>query len=502
MEKTVFNTPFVKKFKTPDNRYLYDVNSNRLVRVDAITHDLIEEIDQLNLEQIVQKFAHLYSPKFIRKTYNKLLRLKVESNLFSSRRPKITSGFRSEADVKVVYNPDLRQLILQVSQDCNQRCRYCPFSGTYPLERTHNASAMSWEIAQKTLDFFITHSSDTLKNGIVPAVTFYGGEPLLNFGLIRQVIEYIKTKGVFNRFRFSFTTNGTLLKEDAIKFLVENKITILVSLDGPKKLNDRYRVFVNGRGTFDPLFKNLKKLKRYNREYFENHVFFNVGIVPPTDFPAIKKFFYRSKFFEPFRDKIMFFFVNANENTFFQDYHLEGQKEKVNEQLSRLERRYSKALIEDKYEELTIEKGLFLKAFHAIACRPIEPLRHICSPRGTCIPGLRRLFVDITGAFYMCERVGSHYPIGHVDTGFDYRRILEFYKEYDGFFFDCSDCWAVRLCTKCFNNIRKGGNFDHERKAAFCRKKLRSLEQNLVNYCRVIEKRSDAFKFMETIEIT
>jgi len=123
-------------------------------------------------------------------------------------------------------------------------------------------------------------------------------------------------------------------------------------------------------------------------------------------------------------------------------------------------------------------------------------------PRGSCFPGTRRLLVDVTGRFFMCEKVGSNYPIGDVEKGFYYGEILNFYESYDRFFQECADCWALRLCTKCFNSIRKGAEFDLERKKMFCRKQIKRIEENLISYCKILEQNPSAFKFYENAKVT
>ncbi|NIM11502.1 MAG: hypothetical protein GTO45_16400 [Candidatus Aminicenantes bacterium] len=89
-----------------------------------------------------------------------------------------------------------------------------------------------------------------------------------------------------------------------------------------------------------------------------------------------------------------------------------------------------------------------------------------------------------------------------MDGGIDYKRIYNFYKEYDRFFSDCKDCWALRLCSKCFDNIRKGERFDEDRKREMCKSFLKKIEENLIIYCEIIESKPDAFKFFENVKIT
>jgi len=118
------------------------------------------------------------------------------------------------------------------------------------------------------------------------------------------------------------------------------------------------------------------------------------------------------------------------------------------------------------------------------------------------MPGLRRLFVDTDGFFYMYEKVSNHYPIGHVETGFDFGRIFKFFSDYETFFRGCRYCWGARLCKKCFNDIRKGDNFDEEKRNHFCSYELRNIEECLISYCKVKEKNPEGFKFIDEVKMT
>ncbi len=501
MRNKISQNPVIKKIKTKKNNYIYDVNSNELVRVNQVIYDIIDDIGENSPQSVIAKFKHKYEVDEILRYYESLKKARRE-NHFSDHRPEISSGFKSENDLKYVLNSNLNQIILELTARCNHRCGYCSFSGKYPLKRKHEERDMTFEIAKKAVDYFLARSRNESGDGKNGAITYYGGEPLLRFDLIKGVVELTKKKGVFKKYRFSLTTNGTLLSNEIIDYFVRNEISILISLDGPKKYHDRYRVFGNGQGTFDAIINNLKRIKRYSPDYFKNNISFNSVISPPYDFDAVINFFYKRKFFEPFRYKAKINFVDANDTTFFKDFKLEKDKENLDNELKKLLNRYKKALIKGEHEKLTIEKQLFLEDFHSIACRPGEPLGQQFPPLGSCIPGQRRLFVDTSGKFYMCERVGSNYEIGNVDDGFNFRRICDFYEMYDEFFKDCGHCWALRLCKKCFNSIRRGPAFDEQRKKEMCMRKLRHIEKNLITFCEIVEKNTDAFKFLEEVTVS
>ena len=152
------------------------------------------------------------------------------------------------------YKP-LKVVALEVSNDCNLRCSYCyGDGGTYGKE----ACYMSSEVAYNCIDFLINHSMG-VKN---LQVIFFGGEPLMNFNVIYEVVEYTKTKtkelGI--HFSYGITTNATLLDEKKINYLKENKFVITVSIDGPKEVHDMNRYYKLGVGSHDRTVEAVKQM--------------------------------------------------------------------------------------------------------------------------------------------------------------------------------------------------------------------------------------------------
>jgi len=492
--------PFVKKFKTKDRYYLYDVNTNDILGVNKTVWDISDEIHENSLAGIVEKFKHTYPVREIEENYDLIERMKKEKKYFFPGRPGISSGVNSIDDVKAALRSGLPQIVLELTNRCNQRCCYCPVSGKYADTGTHGKKNMTPRTAKKALDFFIERAGESYENQGT-AVTYYGGEPLLRFDLLKETVDYVINTYPDKKVRFSLTTNGTLLhRKDVIDFFVKNDIDISISIDGPAKINDRYRVFVNKKPTFDRIFKNMAFIKEKHPDYFSRKISLIAVLAPPIEIEAISRFFYKNDFFYELLERLTVGLVDPKGTTFFKDYRLEDEKKEVNNIFDRLLTQYKESLIKGTYDELTIEKDLFLKRFYDIASRKIYPLGKVFPPKGGCFPGRRKLFVDTAGRFFMCEKVSGNFEIGNVDKGFDYEKIYRFYREYDKFFGDCKYCWALRLCSKCFNSIRKGERIDFKRKQEFCSSMKENLESDLITYCEVIEKNPEAFKVFEYLK--
>ena len=121
---------------------------------------------------------------------------------------------------------------------------------------------MSEEIALRAVDFFMERSSAVES----PIIGFYGGEPFLEFGLIKKVVNYVNDAYADRNCGFNLTTNLTLLNDEIIKFVIKNNVNIMISIDGPEQIQNRNRVFESGKGSFDTVVEKAKKFKEANKD--------------------------------------------------------------------------------------------------------------------------------------------------------------------------------------------------------------------------------------------
>ena len=184
-----------------------------------------------------------------REAYDELRELYNEGLLFSD-----------DINIAAIPNTIIKSMCLHISHDCNLRCKYC-FAGTGDFN--HGRSLMSYETGKKAIDFLM------LKSGKIHnlEIDFFGGEPMMNFDVVKRLVEYGRdVEKVYNKnIRFTLTTNGTLLDEESIDYINENISNIVLSLDGRKEVND----FMRGNGTYDKILTNYKKLvKNRDKDYY------------------------------------------------------------------------------------------------------------------------------------------------------------------------------------------------------------------------------------------
>lgn len=167
----------------------------------------------------------------------------------------INNTVTSESKYKTRAEENVYELVLMIAQDCNMKCKYCiADNGTYNREKMF----MDIETAKKGVEK-ICHLED------ITELMFFGGEPFLNFPLIRKIVELTEIRG--KDMVYGIVTNGTIMSDEIIDFIKEHNIKITVSLDGPAHIHNSCRVYKNGEGTHSRVMKNLKQLKKANIQY-------------------------------------------------------------------------------------------------------------------------------------------------------------------------------------------------------------------------------------------
>ena len=233
-----------------------DVCSGSVHAVDPIAYRIIEQFEQKDKEALLSLMNAAYqadptvTAADIEECYDQVAALKKVGKLFT---PDTFSPIAGE--LKARTSGVVKALCLHVSHTCNLNCSYCFASqGKYRGER----ALMSFETGKRALDFLIEHSG-TRRN---LEVDFFGGEPLMNFDVVKRLVAYARRieKDAGKNFRFTLTTNGLLIDEDVIDFANREMSNVVLSLDGRKEIHDRFRVDYNGNGSWDKIVPKFQKL--------------------------------------------------------------------------------------------------------------------------------------------------------------------------------------------------------------------------------------------------
>ncbi len=497
-------TPFIKKFKTNKNSYIYDINTNRILLVTPAMWDVVDYYWSKSKEEIISDFNKFHSLEELDKGYNRINELAEDYNLFSPNRLKSRVPFVTEALVRENLAKDnIQQLTLELTESCNMRCRYCSFSGGYELNRVHGFRQMSWDTAKAAVDFYINQNETAIAIEDGLSIGFYGGEPLLRFHHMRDIINYVKSLSIARskKVRFNFTTNATLLTDEVIIFCADNQVGMTISLDGPQLAHDRNRVMKNGKGSFKRIIKNINKIHEMVPDYYDQHIRYNCVISPSSDLLALNQFFQtQPHLFRP--NCVTISSVSDGNPDFIESCKPHPNRKKDNETLYKLFCDMHISGEKDPHK-LTFLSPLFepeLIRLHKRYIRP-EPMEHEnLSP--ACFPGLRKLFVAVDGSFHICERINPLFSIGDISSGFDFAKITKIINDFTTILNHerCLRCEAVRFCSNCYATIDGDGTLKQP-SSKRCNDALIEVENSFITYCAIWEQNKSAWDYMDDIVI-
>ncbi len=347
-----------------------------------------------------------------------------------------------------VMDHGLQQLLLVVTDQCNLRCRYCVYSEHYPFAKEDPNGRMSFDTARKAVDSYFAALTRKKEQGGSERATinFYGGEPLMNFALIEQVVAYIAEHHP-GETRFQVTTNGTMLTPEIADFLVRHRFLICISLDGPEEQHDRRRPLANQQGSFQRVLDNIESL--WERHGAAATVAFLVTYDYSTDVHTLKEFFQSRE--ELRKGMVLFNRVKSNFSTYFEQFD-DSVRTRFNDSIKELRKTLD--------EEDPVTRSLLRTPFIMLLLRRmVMPLRtDMVAASSTCLPG-HKICVHTDGSLETCERVHGM-KIGDVEQGLDFPRIAGMMMEYNKKVLEkCSACPIQRMCSYCFAQFWDGKNF-------------------------------------------
>lgn len=238
----------IHKFSLFGTNIVMDVNSGAVHIFDDVAYEVLEHYENNSHERIVELLSPKYSSEEIDEAIKEINSLKAEGMLYSEDVYEETIALWDQ-------KPVVKALCLHICHDCNLRCKYCFAStGDFGGQRT----MMSAEVGKKAIDFIIRESGSRRNL----EVDLFGGEPLMNFEVVKEIVDYAKSREKeFNKnFRFTLTTNAILLNEDIKNYLNENMQNVVLSIDGRREVNDKMRYRVDGTGCYEDIMPKIKDM--------------------------------------------------------------------------------------------------------------------------------------------------------------------------------------------------------------------------------------------------
>ncbi|NLV75696.1 MAG: thioether cross-link-forming SCIFF peptide maturase [Tissierellia bacterium] len=406
----------IHKYSLNGKNIVLDINSGAVHVVEDIVYDILDYYKTYTLDEIIKLLEDKYDDKDIMEAYEEISLLENEGILYSE-------GVSIE-DIR--YNEDniIKALCLHVAHDCNLRCNYCFASqGDFKGDR----SLMSLEVGKKALEFLVKHSGGRRNL----EVDFFGGEPLMNFEIIKKLVMYGKDleKNYNKHFRFTITTNGVLLDEDNMKFINEYMDNVVLSLDGRKRINDNMRRTITDEGSYDIILPKFQKMvaKRGDKDYYVRGTFTSYNL----DFSNDVLHFYDKGF-----KKISIEPVVTSPD---KDY---GIKEEHIDTILKEYEKFSKDYINIKKKD---DDFLFFHFMIDLDQGPCIVKRIV-----GCGAGSEYMAVTPEGELYPCHQfVGDKkFKIGNVYEGITNNEIVKEFKNASVYNKEkCRSCWARFYCS-------------------------------------------------------
>ena len=388
------------------------MNSGSVHVVDDLVYDIIALYETASEDEIAEKLAGKYSPEDIREAYSEIKELVKEECLFTEDIYKdYIFDFKKRPTV-------VKALCLHIAHDCNLACKYCfAEEGEYHGRR----ALMSFEVGKKALDFLIANSGSRRNL----EVDFFGGEPLMNFDVVKQLVAYGREQEKLHdkQFRFTLTTNGVLLNKEVQEFANKEMANVVLSVDGRKEVHDFMRPFRGGQGSYDYIIPKFKEMaeSRNQTNYYVRGTFTHYNTDFASDVLSLADEGFKQISVEP---------VVAPET---EDYAIKASDlPKIMEEYDYLAK-----------EMLKREKeGRGFNFFHFMIDLSGGPC--VAKRLSGCGSGTEYLAVTPWGDLYPCHQfVGQEeFLMGNVDEGIVRTDLQEEFK--------CCNVYAREKCQDCF----------------------------------------------------
>ena len=442
--------------------YLYDAFTNDIFACDEVVAAVLKVWEQHEDAAVLADLVRKWGTAEVDRAIAEIQQLREETKALTPFAFTVEPRCPTRFDPRK-YEDSITHLQLTVSEQCNLRCQYCPYTLGRPGCRLHNDAHMSRETALKATDFFLARSGE-VEN---PSISFYGGEPLLNLAVIKAVVARVRDRAPDREIRFHLDTNGVLIDEQVAAYLNREKFFVQISLDGPREIHDRYRRTRSGEGSFDSIIRGIGHLLDDDPESPER-IRYNSVLTPPYDLMAVVEFF---QDFPPHRERgidaapepdLDFADVSGMP---FEPRDVTGPADlDPTPTLTELRQNFIQECTAGRYHDLSravrsfFDEGI-IKYYH----RPRGTLPDRFFPTGTCQPGQRKVHVRADGSLLACEKVPDAMFIGHVDSGLDLPRIETLYDQLlDAVAGRCGKCWALRHCSICFMHLDAEGKVPEE----------------------------------------
>jgi uncharacterized protein len=412
----------IHKFRGKDVEFAYLVPSGGIVALDGISSAILNRLEHTSLSReslISELSADGHSLADIEECIEELQDVRAIQ----------TGDYHYETSQPLPENFPLQSIVLNVTNQCNLSCQYCYEFGEDKIATPEGKKKfMDWDTAQASVDYLFAESQGR------PSVhmTFFGGETLMNFPLMKQVVSYAREQAAQRgtKIEFSLTTNATLLSSTIIEFLVEHGIGVTVSIDGPKEMQDKFRIFANGNGSYDIMKPKVQELIAKHRSR-------PVGarVTMTSGAMDVKRIYQHLKHELGFHE-VAFAPVTTSPDRLYSIG--EPGMDKVLEQFCALADEYLEFALRNEHHGFSNVSDTLAELHQGV------------NKSLPCGAGLGMVGVGPSGDIAPCHRFvdSDAHVIGNITTGIDKEKRADFLDRGNiDTKYDCHSCWARPLCA-------------------------------------------------------
>ncbi len=474
-------------FTTTNNEYFYDSGTGKVFNCGSKEFEILSYIsndDIISIKNLDSSYELSIG--------NILNLISSENILITSVQNKFFIPTKDELNNSAIHG--IEQVVLELTEQCNLRCKYCIYHEENPQFRGFSTKNMSEETGMKAIDYMLEHSNNDLIIG------FYGGEPLLRYTLMKKLIEYSISKKNTKKLSFSFTTNGVLITEEMAEYLASLDATVLItcSIDGPEHIHDEWRIDGGKAGSFSRSIRGLKYLiNAFDKKTDKIAQIYSVLCPPYT----------KEKYIE-----ISDYFNNASwipediqiSYTYVKDYSLDNHVTMTNKvqnlniddpmAVTNPIKKYAMEEIMNNnigigYGEKIEKANIFTIHNRLLIHTPSDMM----PMNGCCVPGKRRVFISTDGDFKVCEKIGDSPSIGNISKGIEIDKLYKYYiADYkEKSLQKCKNCWIKNICPVCYASCYSEFGIDMEKKDKVCHAARLDVKNRLVQYHEILEQAPD-----------
>ncbi len=451
----------IHQYQNNGYHIVLDVNSGAVHVVDKMAYDIIGALEVGNsfhtpetlkkketYEYLVKNFLGIYKEEELQEVMEAVIELTEAGQLFTR---DIYENYIGDVKKRKTV---VKALCLHIAHDCNLACRYCfAEEGEYHGRR----ALMSYEVGKKALDFLIANSGSRRNL----EVDFFGGEPLMNWQVVKDLVAYGRNlEEIHNKhFRFTLTTNGVLLNDEVQEFVNREMDNVVLSLDGRQSVNDKMRPFRNGKGSYDLIVPKFRKLadSRNQDKYYIRGTFTRENLDFSKDVMHFSELGFKQISIEPVvgEDTDAYAIRESDLPQIFQEYDT-----------------LAKTIVEKE------RSGEGFNFFHFMLDLDGGPC--VAKRLSGCGSGTEYLAVTPWGDFYPCHQfVGNEeFIMGNVDEGIKRPEIADEFRSCSVYSKEkCRDCFARFYCSGgCMANSHKFHNTIHDTYDVSCEMERKRVE--------------------------